>query len=378
MENALDKVTGVLGVAGSITTLISLAALSILVGYLLARKWLDNQRGVVTEAIQRSDNDALARLLGGTAVPLNDLNADQKYLLATEDLKARGRNRLIGYAFLFFAFLAALAFALLFALNSNSKKEIAPRSLFTTLEVLRFVPVDDRITACAKLLSVEECAQGDELIRSLRYDRPTLEQAEIVEDSVSRGRITQTDLQELAACGGAFRFRVEQNRLLCANGTPVPYVGDDASQSLSGYAAIVFHATGTASQSLASTAQLLAKGRGDLRGPLAHVLISRGGAVVQSAPFNVRANHVGRALPWNGHQIKNSNSIGVELINEGTGQQAFTAEQIAAAGGVAKALVDAYDISVIVGHSDLAPQRRRDPGPLFPMDRVRAEAGAAS
>jgi len=74
--------------------------------------------------------------------------------------------------------------------------------------------------------------------------------------------------------------------------------------------------------------------------------------------------------------IRNSNSIGVQMINLGPGtQQAYTHAQIAAAKGVALALVKAYGIRAIVGHSDLAPGRKQDPGPLFPIGEVRQAAG---
>lgn len=383
MASTVEKAVDVLGVAGSITTLISLAALSLLIGYLVARQWLSSQRGIARDAIAKSDNEALARVLGGTRVPLDDLTADQKYSLATEELRTRSRHRILSYSLVFFAFLALLGLVIsLVIFNSKDTNDDKPvqLGLLSALDVLRFVPANGRMAACEKLLSEHECKQGAELIHSLQYVEPTPAQAEIVRDSVSEGELTRADLQELAACEGNLNFQIRNYRLGCANGLEVPYVGTDiVRRPLEEHVAIVFHSTATPEGSYAGVAQFLAKGRPDLPGPVAHILISRTGAVVQSAPFNARANHVGRAKPWNGLSIGNTNSIGIELINEWpVSQQSFTAAQLVAAEGIARALVRAYGIRTIVGHSDLAPNRKSDPGPLFPLDQIRQAAGLRS
>jgi hypothetical protein len=233
------------------------------------------------------------------------------------------------------------------------------------------------------MLSAQECAEAKDTLAALQYEEPTTEQREILEQTQASGTITKDQVQELAACGGSYRFKVANGRLLCADGNPVPFVGGASShRPLSDRTAIVFHSTGSPDNSFAAMARLLSQGRPGteafpgLAGPLAHLVISRSGAVVQSGSFDIAAYHVGRATPWNGVTVKNSNSIGIELINQGaSSKQPFTPAQIAAAEGIARALVDTYGIRVIVGHSDLAPGRKTDPGPLFPIAAVRQAAG---
>lgn len=198
-----------------------------------------------------------------------------------------------------------------------------------------------------------------------------------MEQALASGGVTPDQLQELTACGGFYDFRVESNRLLCADGSAIPSVAlQSPGTPLTGRDAIVFHYTGSPDNSFVATARFLAEGRlPAVRGPLAHLLISRTGAVVQIAPLDVMARHVGASQPWRGRAIGNSNSIGVEMINRGSSDQPYTAAQVAAAKGIARALVRDLGIGVIVGHSDLAPGRRADPGPHFPMREVREAAG---
>jgi hypothetical protein len=382
VETSVEKATSILGVAGSITTLISLAALSLLIAYLLARQWLRQKSSVVKDAIAKSDNDALARLLGGTAVPLDTLTADQKFALATEELRTRSRTRTIVYALIFFSFIALLAFAFALALFSPRRtadaagEELVEIDPLRALDILRLVPAEGRAEACTKLLSAEQCRQAGPTLLALQYQAPTSEQNQVIDRALSQGGVTASELQELAACGGSFTFRVENERLLCADGTPVPYVGIQTDRrQLTAREAIVFHSTASPENSFVPVATLLAQGRPGIPGPLAHLVISRSGAVAQSAPLDRTAFHVGRSEPWNGMQIRNSNSIGIELINLGSSQQDFTPPQIAAAKGIARALVQAYGIQAIVGHSDVSPRKPDDPGALFPMAAVRKAAG---
>lgn len=97
----------------------------------------------------------------------------------------------------------------------------------------------------------------------------------------------------------------------------------------------------------------------------AHLFIARTGAVTQFVPFDQRAWHAG-ASSFGGRQRCNDFSIGIEL--EGCDSQPFQAAQYRALISITKALLQAYPHLLpahIVGHSDIAPGRKTDPGPHF-------------
>lgn len=97
----------------------------------------------------------------------------------------------------------------------------------------------------------------------------------------------------------------------------------------------------------------------------AHLLIRRNGAVLQFVPFQKRAWHAGVSM-YEGRRDCNDFSIGVEL--EGTDELPYDTEQYAALAGVTRALISAYPALAadrIVGHSEIAPGRKTDPGPAF-------------
>jgi len=95
----------------------------------------------------------------------------------------------------------------------------------------------------------------------------------------------------------------------------------------------------------------------------AHLHISRDGVVTQLVPFNQKAWHAG-VSKWNGLTGLNSYSIGIELQNTGT--QEYMKPQLDAAIEVCKAIIANYGIQDIIGHSDIAPRRKPDPGKQFP------------
>jgi AmpD protein len=97
----------------------------------------------------------------------------------------------------------------------------------------------------------------------------------------------------------------------------------------------------------------------------AHVLIRRGGEVVQFVPFHRRAWHAGDSV-HEGRFSCNDFSIGIEL--EGTDTWAYTAEQYEQLRLVTRCLLHYYPAILsdrIVGHSDIAPGRKSDPGEAF-------------
>lgn len=137
----------------------------------------------------------------------------------------------------------------------------------------------------------------------------------------------------------------------------------------------------------------------------AHLVIAQDGTVTQLAPLNVVCWHAGKST-WAKRSGCNGFTIGVELANPGplntTGAgyatamehkpvaakdvvlaahksggpvlpwAAYPAAQIEAAIGVAQAIVSTYGLRGIVGHEDIAPGRKTDPGPAFPMASFRA------
>ena len=100
----------------------------------------------------------------------------------------------------------------------------------------------------------------------------------------------------------------------------------------------------------------------------AHYLIGEDGEVVRLVPEGKRAWHAGRSY-WRGLTDVNSASIGIELVNPGHewGYRAFPRPQMEALLPLLAGIVKMHDIprANVVGHSDVAPARKDDPGELF-------------
>jgi len=137
----------------------------------------------------------------------------------------------------------------------------------------------------------------------------------------------------------------------------------------------------------------------------AHVVVARDGAVTQLVPFNRRAFHAGRSH-WCGRSALNGWTVGIELANYGrckeardgrlitwTGAvlprsrcvravhkhggppawwEAYPEAQVAACVAVCRALRAAYALAGLVGHDDVAPGRKVDPGPALDLEAIRA------
>jgi AmpD protein len=104
----------------------------------------------------------------------------------------------------------------------------------------------------------------------------------------------------------------------------------------------------------------------------AHFLIRRDGELVQFVACNDRAWHAG-ASRWRGRERCNDFSIGVEL--EGADDAPYAPAQYAMLARLAKALARRYPIADVVGHADVAPGRKTDPGPAFDWGRLARLAG---
>jgi AmpD protein len=107
----------------------------------------------------------------------------------------------------------------------------------------------------------------------------------------------------------------------------------------------------------------------------AHVLVTRDGALTQYVSFNRRAWHAGHSL-YCGRSACNDYSVGIEL--EGTDDLPYAAAQYESLAAVVRALRNGYPSlrnAEIVGHSDIAPGRKTDPGPAFDWNVLRGLLG---
>jgi N-acetyl-anhydromuramoyl-L-alanine amidase len=108
-----------------------------------------------------------------------------------------------------------------------------------------------------------------------------------------------------------------------------------------------------------------------------HLVVQRDGALTQYVSFADRAWHAGQSN-YQGRAACNDFSVGVEL--EGTDTLPYEATQYEALAAVVAALCAAYprlSADRLVGHSDVAPGRKTDPGPAFDWPRARHLIGAA-
>lgn len=101
-----------------------------------------------------------------------------------------------------------------------------------------------------------------------------------------------------------------------------------------------------------------------------HLLIRRDGTILQFVPFNMSAHHAG-VSEFMGRSRCNDFSIGIEL--EGTDEVPYTEIQYTQLNHVIAALRKTYPLikkEYIVGHCDIAPGRKTDPGPFFEWDKI--------
>ncbi len=146
--------------------------------------------------------------------------------------------------------------------------------------------------------------------------------------------------------------------------TPSPNF-DERSLSVS---MIVLHYTG-----MADAASAIARLTSPEAKVSAHYLIAEDGQVIRMVAEEKRAWHAGRSY-WRGVTDVNSASVGIEIVNPGHefGYRPFPDEQIAALIPLVSEIKDRHGIGRgnIVGHSDIAPARKDDPGELFPWEAL--------
>lgn len=138
------------------------------------------------------------------------------------------------------------------------------------------------------------------------------------------------------------------------------------------------------------------------KGASAQVIIERDGTIKQCRPFNRTCGHAGPSS-WKGYSGLNSCAIGIELANAENDDAAlswarkqpgfhsirakhknggpvvewesYPELQLAACREVSKLVVARYNLDDVIGHDDIAPTRKTDPGPAFPMLDLREACG---
>ncbi|MBS0255869.1 MAG: N-acetylmuramoyl-L-alanine amidase [Proteobacteria bacterium] len=138
---------------------------------------------------------------------------------------------------------------------------------------------------------------------------------------------------------------------------------------------VVLHYTGM--QTMAEALERLTDPAAEVS---AHYLIDEDGTVIRLVAEDRRAWHAGRSL-WRGISDVNSASVGIELVNPGHefGYRAFPEAQMRALLPLLAAIMERHAIEPgnVVGHSDVAPARKDDPGELFDWQRL-ARLGLAT
>ncbi|HYI02328.1 N-acetylmuramoyl-L-alanine amidase [Hyalangium sp.] len=193
-------------------------------------------------------------------------------------------------------------------------------------------------------------------------------------------------------------MKIINHRLCTDDGTPYPFVESPNHGAKLTAEFLVMHFTAASS----------AKSAIDwLKNPAAqasaHLVIGRDGNITQLVPFDTVAWHAGKSF-WDGRQGLNGFSLGIELDNAGkltrqgtkwvtwfgkqipdeevmeathknettpAGWHTYTEEQIQASLEVSLLLVRTYQLKDFIGHDDVAPGRKTDPGPAFPMANFR-------
>ena len=99
-----------------------------------------------------------------------------------------------------------------------------------------------------------------------------------------------------------------------------------------------------------------------------HYMVDEDGSVTMYVPEDKRAWHAGKSY-WRGEEDLNSLSVGIEIVNPGHeyGYRAFPAAQMKVVADLVKAIMTRHGIAPenVLAHSDIAPERKEDPGELF-------------
>jgi N-acetylmuramoyl-L-alanine amidase len=166
---------------------------------------------------------------------------------------------------------------------------------------------------------------------------------------------------------------------------------------------VVIHFTSGASA--LSSIEYWKKVAGTKKAASAHIVIDRTGLIYQCRPFNKTTGHAGTSQ-WRDPKTNvlykglNRCSIGIELANAGNDEElarkhsklplvkaahrngsavelweAFPPAQLSKCFALVDALVERYNLDDVTGHDCIAPDRKNDPGPAFPMQELREHCG---
>ena len=129
---------------------------------------------------------------------------------------------------------------------------------------------------------------------------------------------------------------------------------------------IIFHYTGMKKES-----EAIKRLTEIQSGVSSHYLIKNNGDIVKIVPDLYIAWHAGKSS-WKNYKSLNQSSIGIEITNPGHehGYKKFKQKQISSLLKLTKSLIKRHNIlpKNILGHSDIAPQRKKDPGEKFPWE----------
>jgi len=134
---------------------------------------------------------------------------------------------------------------------------------------------------------------------------------------------------------------------------------------------LIFHYTGMRTEKTAIERLTDIKSRVS-----AHYLIKQNGEIITLVPDLYTAWHAGKSV-WKNYSSLNKDSIGIEIVNPGhdINYKKFSKIQLAALVKLSKFLIKKYKINSkdILGHSDIAPERKKDPGEKFPWKLLSKE-----
>tara|TARA_B100000780_G_scaffold272740_1_gene235361 strand:- start:96 stop:839 length:744 start_codon:yes stop_codon:yes gene_type:complete len=139
---------------------------------------------------------------------------------------------------------------------------------------------------------------------------------------------------------------------------------DSKKRNLKNIKFIIFHYTGMKNESEAINR--LTNIQSEVS---SHYLIKNNGKIIKLVPDSYIAWHAGKSS-WKNFKSLNQSSIGIEITNPGHefGYKKFSKKQISSLLKLSKFLIKEYKIKAknILGHSDIAPERKKDPGEKFP------------
>jgi N-acetylmuramoyl-L-alanine amidase len=194
-------------------------------------------------------------------------------------------------------------------------------------------------------------------------------------------------------------MKIIDHRLHHDDGTPYPYVASPNHGEKIQPEFLVIHYTALHDAKEAVDLLVNPSARAS-----AHLVIGRDGKITQLVPFDTMAWHAGKSS-WDGRQGLNRYSLGIELDNAGRltlqgtkwctwmgrqvpddqvvqavhknetklcGWEAYPEPLIRAALEVGSLLFQTYKLKDVIGHDDIAPRRKSDPGPAFPMRSFQA------